>query len=127
MTWKWVPRDAILASHAEQLRIHGGAVGLRDEGALDSALARGAMKVNYGDPDAAELAAAYAYGIAKNHPFVDGNKRTALVAAGVFLLINGLRLRAAPAEAATMIIAMAASEISEEQLAAWIRDRTIPR
>ncbi len=109
------------------MRIHGGGDGLRDAGALDSAVSRPEMKANYGAPNAAELAAAYAHGVAKNHPFVDGDKRTALVAAGIFLLINGLRLKAPPAEAATMFVALAASGIDEEQLAAWIRDRIIPR
>lgn len=112
--------------HAEQLRRHGGAFGLRDENALESALGRPENKAAYGDPTTAELAAAYAFGLARNHAFVDGNKRTAIVAAATFLAINGYRLTADDGTLYAFTIALAAGEIDEVGAAAFFRDHTEP-
>jgi death on curing protein len=117
----WLRRDVILAVHDEQLADHGGAQGLRDEGLLDSALARPHHLLGYGDPDAAELGAAYAWGIARNHPLVDGNKRTALVAAELFLVLNGYELQADDADCVVTMLKVAAGEMAEDDFAAWIR------
>jgi death-on-curing protein len=116
----WIRLEAILAAHDDQLAEHGGGIGLRDAGLLESAMARPQNLYSYGEPSLAKLAAAYAYGIARNHPFVDGNKRTALVAAEGFLGLNGVDLVADDVEAAKVFLALAAGEISEEELAAWI-------
>jgi death-on-curing protein len=125
--WRFVSRRALLLLHDESLAEHGGAAGLRDEGLLDSALARPQNLIAYGDPDAAALAAAYAFGLAKNHPFVDGNKRAAFLAAGLFLALNGLRLVATQADATLTVLALAAGEITEEDFAAWLRTHVVPR
>jgi death-on-curing protein len=114
----------VLAVHDEQLAEHGGAPGLRDEGLLDSALARPQHLLSYGDPDTAELAAAYAWGIARNHPLIDGNKRTALVAAELFLALNGHELQAEDADCVVTMLQLAAGDLSEGDLAAWIRRYT---
>ncbi|MEM8696339.1 MAG: type II toxin-antitoxin system death-on-curing family toxin [Pseudomonadota bacterium] len=121
--WKWVSDTAAIAIHAEQLVEHGGGDGIRDAGALESALARPRNLARYDEPDAARLAAAHAYGIARNHPFVDGNKRTAAVVSATFLLINGYELNATDAELVVAFIALAAGELSEEELAGWFRER----
>ncbi len=120
--WRWIDRDVLLMLHDESLAEHGGGVGIRDEGLLDSALARPSNTVAYGAPDIAELAAAYGFWLAKNHPFVDGNKRAAFLAVGLFLYLNGYRLTASQADATRAILALAASEIGEPQFAQWIRD-----
>jgi death-on-curing protein len=117
----WLRRDVILAVHDEQLAEHGGAHGLRDGGLLDSALARPQHLLSYGDPDVSELAAAYGWGIARNHPFVDGNKRTALVAAELFLVLNGYELQADDADCVVTMLKVAAREMAEDDFAAWIR------
>ena len=117
----WLRRDVILAVHDEQLAEHGGAHGLRDGGLLDSALARPQHLLSYGDPDVSELAAAYGWGIARNHPFVDGNKRTALVAAELFLVLNGYELLADNADCVVTMLSVAAGEMAEDDFAAWIR------
>ena len=119
--WAWVGREAALASHAEQLAEHGGAQGIRDVGALESALARPVNLAAYGAPDAAALAAGYAYGIARNHPFVDGNKRTAAVVSVAFLFLNALECTATPAELTVVFLALAAGELSEDEMADWFR------
>jgi death-on-curing protein len=116
--------DFILAMHAEQLRLHGGAAGVRDEGMLDSAPNRPLQKQADGDPDLCELAAAYLFGIAKNHPFVDGNKRTALAAADTFLYFNGLELQAADEDLIQFVLMVAAGEIDEDGAVAFFRDHT---
>ncbi len=121
MAWRWVTIEVALAAHAEQIAEHGGGVGVRDANLLDSAMARPRNLAAYGDPDAAALAAAYAYGIARNHPFVDGNKRTAAVVSETFLLLNGLTLMASDAELVVTFLALAAGELSEEELADWFR------
>lgn len=118
----WLTRRIIVAIHDEQLAIHGGASGLRDEGMLESALDRPRNKWSYESADLPELAAAYAFGIARNHPFVDGNKRTSLLALYTFLGVNGIDFVVPEAEAAAIILSLAAGEVSEENLTRWIRD-----
>jgi death-on-curing protein len=118
----WLNRQMIIAIHDEQLTIHGGAGGLRDEGMLESALDRPRNKWTCEQAELAELAAAYAFGMARNHPFVDGNKRTALLALYTFLGVNGIDFDVPEAEAAAIILALAAGEVSEESLTRWIRD-----
>jgi death-on-curing protein len=118
----WLTRQMIIAIHDEQLAIHGGAGGLRDEGMLESALDRPRNKWAYEGAELPELAAAYAYGIARNRPFVDGNKRTSLLALYTFPGVNGFDLDAPEADAAAMILALAAGEVSEASLTRWIRD-----
>lgn len=119
----WVREDVVLALHLRQLAEHGGGEGVCDEGLLRSALARQQNLLAYGDPppDLASLAAAYAYGIARNHPFVDGNKRTALVVARLFLLLNGVNLVATQEEKYLTFLKLAAGELSEGELANWVR------
>lgn len=123
---RWLSHRLILTVHDLQLTRHGGAGGLRDEGLLDSALARPANLYGYGEPDLYALAAAYAAGIIRNHPFVDGNKRTGFVAAALFLDRNGVRLVAPEAEAVVMTLGLAAGEIEEVGYAAWLRDNSRP-
>jgi death-on-curing protein len=125
--WNWFDKRALLLLHDESLAEHGGLPGLRDEGLLDSALARPLNLAAYGDLDVCELAAAYCVGLAKNHPFVDGNKRAAFLALGLFLYSNGQRLTATQAEATLAVLAVAASEWDEATLAAWLRARITPR
>jgi death-on-curing protein len=119
----WVSRDIIEAVHDRQLAEHGGGGGLRDENVLESALARPRNLALYGEPDMADLAATLAFGIARNHPFVDGNKRSAWVAARLFLRLNGAVLEFDKAEATVMMQRLAAGELDEEAVAAWFRDR----
>lgn len=118
----WLTRRIIIAIHDEQLAIHGGASGLRDEGMLESVLVRPRNKWSSESADLPELAAAYAFGIARNHPFVDGNKRTSLLALYTFLGVNGVDFVVPEAEAAAIILSLAAREVSEENLTRWIRD-----
>jgi len=118
----WLSSQMIIAIHDEQLTIYGGAAGLRDEGMLESALDRPRNKWTSEQAELAELAAAYAFGIARNHPFVDGNKRTALLALYTFLGVNGVEFDVPEAEAASIILSLAAGEVSEESLTRWIRD-----
>ena len=125
--WRWVDRHALLLLHDESLAEHGGLSGLRDAGLLDSALARPLNLVAYGEPDLCELAASYCVGVAKNHPFVDGNKRAAFLALGLFLYLNGHRLTATQAEATLAVLAVATSEWDDATLAAWLRERIAPR
>jgi death-on-curing protein len=119
---EWLPLPIVLAIHDEQLVEHGGSAGVRDIALLESALNRPLNKSSYESAELPELAAAYAYGIARNHPFVDGNKRTALLAMYTFLGVNGVDFIVAEADAAAMILSLAAGEVSEESLARWIRD-----
>jgi death on curing protein len=127
MSWRWIEKRLLLLLHDESLAEHGGASGLCDEGLLDSALARPLDLVAYGDPDFADLAATYAHGLAKNHPFVDGNKRAAFLAAGLFLALNGKRLTASQADATLAVFGLAAGEIDEAAFAHWIRKHSIDR
>ena len=118
----WVSRQVLELLHGESLREHGGADGLRDSGLLDSALARAQNIFAYESvDDVFRLAAAYAFGIAKNHPFVDGNKRAGFIAAGLFLRLNGVRLKADKADAAMAVFDLAAGDITELQFAQWLR------
>jgi death-on-curing protein len=119
---EWVTMPIVLAIHDEQLAIHGGSAGLRDAALLESALGRPRNKWAYENAELPELAAAYGYGIARNHPFVDGNKRTALLAIYTFLGVNDVDFIVPEADAAAMILALAAGEVTEESLARWIRD-----
>ena len=112
-----------MAVHDQQLSIHGGGSGIRDEGLLESALARPQNVAAYEDPDLAALAASYAFGIARNHPFVDGNKRTALVVCETFIIDNGSSLNASEPELAVLFESLAAGNVSENELAGWIRER----
>jgi death-on-curing protein len=124
----WLAKEALLLLHRESLRQFGGADGLRDEGLLDSALARPLNRFAYEEErDLCRLATAYAKGIAQNHPFVDGNERAALLAAGVFLMLNGLDLTAEPAMATVAMLELAAGELPEDAFAGWLRDHTAPR
>ena len=127
MTWRWVDRRALELLHDASLSEHGGASGLRDEGLLESALARPLNLAAYGSPDAAELAASYGVGLAKNHPFVDGNKRAAFLAVGLFLALNGRRLVASQADATLTMLAVAAGQMDEAAFAGWLRQHTQPR
>ena len=126
MTWEFLSRRAVEAMHAKQLRLYGGAAGVRDENALESALARAENKVSYGNPTVHELAAAYLFGIARNHAFVDGNKRTALVAAVTFLILNGHMLVANDGTVYTFVMGVAAGEIDEAGAAQFFRDFSQP-
>ena len=119
---EWLDVNIMLDVHAEQLALFGGPDGVRDLGLLESALARPINKHAYGESDLASLAAAYGFGIAKNHPFVDGNKRAAFASIVVFLGLNGIDFIVPPASATAMILALAAGEVSEKSLARWIRD-----
>ena len=119
--WIWVEIRDVLAIHEAQLSEHGGAEGVRDQGGLESALARPLNLVAYGEPDAASLAATYSFGIAKNHPFVDGNKRTALVTLEFFLELNGYSLTADDVQCVLIMLAVADGTSSEAELAGWIR------
>lgn len=123
----WVARHVVLAMHDRLLADHGGPPGLRNEGLLDSALARPRQLFAYGEPDLAALAAAYVAGIIRNHPFVDGNKRTAFMTGYVFLARNGLQLDAGEADATQAVIALAAGDMDEEAFALWLRDHLSER
>lgn len=127
MSWRWVTKQALLLLHAESLAEHGGGTGIRDAGLLDSALARPLNLVAYGTPDVADLAACYGVGLAKNHPFVDGNKRAALLATGLFLYFNGYKLRATQADTTLTVLGVAAGDVSEEAFAVWLRQHSAAR
>lgn len=122
--WTWIEPATVLAVHDEQLQQHGGGQGMRAAGLLDSALARPQQLAAYGEPDACDLAAAYAHGIARNHPFVDGNKRTAWIVARVFLLLHGLDRTASDEQCYQAMLALAAGELAQEAFAAWLRAHT---
>jgi len=123
--WIWIGSDVARAIHLEQLAEHGGPAGVRDKAGLESAMARARNLAAYGKPDAAALAAAYAFGIARDHAFVDGNKRTAAVVAETFLVLNGYILAATDAELVVAFQALAAGELSETELADWFRIHTV--
>ena len=123
LKWTWVADSVVLAVHEAQLAEHGGIAGIRDEGLLASALARPRNLEAYGnDPDAASLAAPYAFGIARNHPFFDGNKRTAFVVMELFLNLNGRLLEADDAECISRMESLASGELGEQALATWLRE-----
>lgn len=125
MNWTWVDRRALELLHDESLAEHGGASGLRDEGLLESALARPLNLAAYGRPDVADLAAAYGVGLAKNHPLVDGNKRVAFLAVGLFLALNRQRLVTSQADATLTLLAIAAGQMDEATFARWLREHTV--
>lgn len=125
--WVWIGAAVLHAVHDEQLAEHGGAAGTRDAGLFESALARPRHLVAYGEPDFADLVAAYGFGIARNHPFVDGNKRTAFVAVELFLELNGFELVAADADCVLTMLAVAAGTLDEPGFAQWSRERAKPR
>lgn len=120
-SWTWVDPKVVIALHDEQIAEHGGQTGIRDRGLLDSALARPVNKSGYDKPSTADLAAAYGFGIAKNHPFMDGNKRTALVVTELFLNLNDFELKADDSSCLITFLALADGSLSEEELSAWIQ------
>ncbi len=122
--WPWIELATALSIHEEQLEQHGGGPGMRDRALLESALARPQQLAAYATPDVCELAAAYAFGIARNHPFVDGNKRTAWVVARVFLLLNGLDRSANDEQCYLTMLSLAVGELSQEAFADWLRANT---
>ena len=123
---RWVPRLVVDAAHLDQLREHGGLPGIRDENALEAALARAPQKAHYQpETDLAALAAAYAFGLAKAHPFIDGNKRIAFLTAMIFLGLNGKDLDATEAEVVQTMTALAAGSLTEPAMAKWIRERLV--
>ena len=125
--WRFISRKALVLLHDESLAEHGGRPGLRDEWLLESALARPHQLLAYGEPDLAALAAAHGFGLARNHLFVDGNKRAAFLATGLFLALNGQRLVTTQAEATLTVLALAAGDLSEDVFAQWLREHLQPR
>jgi death on curing protein len=121
--WRWVKIETVLAIHDEQLAEHGGSTGMRSMDLLQSALQRPEDKAHYGEPSPVELAAAYAFGIVKNHPFLDGHKRTGLVVAETFLALNGFNFAATDQECVVAFESLAAGEMTENQLGTWFRER----
>ena len=122
--WKWLTREAIEIIHREQLREHGGLIGINDENSLEAAIARPQHKAAYENPDVYELAAAYLFGIARNHPFSDGNKRTAFLAAYTFLAIHSQRFTANQGEVIEFVLEVAAGQVNESGIAKFLRDHT---
>ena len=125
--WRWIDRAVLIAVHEMQLAEHGGGTGLRDANLLESALSRPLNLAAYGEPDVCALAAAYGYGISRNHAFIDGNKRTALVATELFLMLNGWRLIISDADCVFTTLNLAAGELSENDFAAWLQSHVAPR
>jgi death-on-curing protein len=125
--FRWIDKRLLIILHDESLALHGGASGIRDEGLLDSALNRAANLAMCGQPDYAELAAAYGIGLAKNHAFVDGNKRAAFLSVGLFLGLNGYKLTATQVDATLTMLAVAAGDINEADFATWIRKNSVQR
>lgn len=128
MSWRWLLEGVVLAIHDEQIAEHGGSSGIRDAGLLSSALARPQHQAHYSDePSVFDLASAYACGIIRNHPFVDGNKRTGFLAAYVFLNINGWQLNSSEVEAVNAVLALAGGEIDETGFSSWLKDKSVIR
>jgi death on curing protein len=123
----WLTRQLILAIHDEQLAEHGGAIGIRDDGLLESALARPLNRAGYGDPDVAELGALYAIAIASNRPFVDGNKRTAFAALFMYLALNGTEFEPPEVDATVTMLRLAAGDLSDDDFTTWVRNNSHPR
>lgn len=123
--WVWIDAEVARSIHAEQIAEHGGPPGVRDDAGLEGAMARARNLASYGNPDAADLAAAYAYGIARDHPFVDGNKRTAAVVSETFLMLNGFVLDVSDAELVVAFQELAAGELTEAELADWFRQHVM--
>ena len=126
MSWIWVSSGVVLAIHEAQIAEHGGLLGIRDHGLLESALSRPRMLAEYGRPAVFDLAAAYGFGIARNHPFIDGNKRTAYVTTRLFLELNEHTLTAPPAERVLMFLRLGAGEAGQEELAGWLANWSKP-
>jgi len=125
---RWLSQSVVLAIHADQIRAHGGTLGLRDRGLLESALARPRNRFHYqSDVELFELAAAYGFALANNHPFVDGNKRVAFQAMYVFLGLNGLRIMASEEAVVSLMLSVASGELDEESLTSWLKVNTVPR
>lgn len=125
---RWLALVHVLAIHSDQIKTHGGSAGLRDRGLLESASERPKNQFHYGsDPDLASLAAAYGFGLANNHPFVDGNKRVAFQAMYLFLGLNGFRIEAPEEAVVSLILSLAAGELNETELADWVRRHITPR
>lgn len=120
----WLLCETVLAMHEEQLAEHGGGIGIRDHGLLESALARPQQLAHYGDPEICQIAAAYGFGLAKNHPFIDGNKRVAFAVTETFLVLNGVDLTASDADCVTTMLELAAGGISEDEFSQWLRDNS---
>lgn len=128
MSWRWLLEGVVLAIHEEQIAEHGGSSGVRDAGLLSSALASPQHQAHYSDePSVFDLAATYACGIIRNHPFVDGNKRTGFLAAYVFLNINGWQLNSSEVEAVNAVLALAGGEIDETGFSSWLKDKSVIR
>ena len=125
--WKWIIKHLLVILHDESLALHGGVSGIRDDGLLDSALNRAVNLAMYGEPDFAELAAALGVGLAKNHAFVDGNKRVAFLAVGLFLGLNGYKLKATQVNATLTLMAVASGEMLEADFVTWIRENSTNR
>ena len=125
--WVWLDADVLRAVHEEQLAEHGGAPGTRDDGLFESALARPKNLAAYGQPDVHALAASYGVGLAKNHPFIDGNKRTAFVAVELFIELNGHELTASDADCVLTMLAVASGQMDEDTFARWLRRHSQPR
>jgi death on curing protein len=123
----WLARQLILAIHDEQLAEHGGAIGIRDDGLLESALARPLNRAGYGDPDVAELGALYAIAIASNRPFFDGNKRTAFAALFMYLALNGMEFEPPEVDATVTMLRLAARDLSDDDFTTWVRNNSHPR
>ena len=125
--FRWLDKQLLIILHDESLALHGGASGIRDEGLLDSALNRAPNLASYGKPDFADLAAAYGVGLAKNHAFIDGNKRVAFLSVGLFLMLNGYKLTATQVDATLAIMAISSNDMDEAQFADWIRNNSALR
>jgi death-on-curing protein len=125
--FRWVDKRLLITLHDESLAMHGGASGIRDEGLLDSALNRAVNLAMYGNPDFAELSAAYGVGLAKNHAFIDGNKRAAFLSVGLFLGLNGYKLKATQVDATLTMLAVASSDMDEASFATWLRNNAVQR
>ncbi len=125
--WRWIDRAVLIAVHEMQLAEHGGGASLRDANLLESALSRPLNLAAYGEPDVCALAAAYGHGMSRNHAFIEGNKRTALVATELFLRRNGWRLIVSDADCVFTMLNVAAGDISEGDFAAWLRAHVVPR
>jgi len=124
MKWRWIRLHEADAMHAQQIAEYGGLSGMRDKGLFESAMARPENLAAYGDPDVCDLAAAYAFGLARNHPFVDGNKRTAFVVSATFMLLNGRDPAATEIEVVETFFKLAAGEMQEGDLANWFREKS---
>lgn len=127
MSWRWLLDSVVMAIHDEQIAEHGGSPGIRDAGLLSSALVRPKHQAHYGELSVFELAAAYACGIIRNHPFVDGNKRTGFLAAYVFLNSNGWQLRASEVDAVNAVLALASGEMDESGFSNWLKHKSVVR